>query len=184
MRQAQHADHLAPPPIAPVSTPKVGAGASEASHLSMLAQKVLLAGVSNMASLSQARQLFAAEICLPLLNSATTATQAASLVTNPFDLVKVRQQLQPDRTTTNWATTMRTMFKTEGPLSLYKGLSASMLREMTYSGLRMGAYDSCKAAVLVALPWAEEGSFATKLTAGMTSGMLGAAVANPADLAS
>ncbi|KDE04435.1 hypothetical protein MVLG_05150 [Microbotryum lychnidis-dioicae p1A1 Lamole] len=121
-------------------------------------------------------------MCLPLLNSATTATQAASLVTNPFDLVKVRQQLQPDRTTTNWATTMRTMFKTEGPLSLYKGLSASMLREMTYSGLRMGAYDSCKAAVLVALPWAEEGSFATKLTAGMTSGMLGAAVANPADL--
>ncbi|SCZ92218.1 BZ3500_MvSof-1268-A1-R1_Chr5-2g07716 [Microbotryum saponariae] len=162
MRQAQHADHLAPPPIAPVSTPKAGAGASEASHLSMLAQKVVLAGVSNMASLSQ----------------------AASLVTNPFDLVKVRQQLQPDRTTTNWATTMRTMFKTEGPLSLYKGLSASMLREMTYSGLRMGAYDSCKAAVLVTLPWAEEGSFATKLTAGMTSGMLGAAVANPADLAS
>ncbi|SCV72375.1 BQ2448_3912 [Microbotryum intermedium] len=143
MHEAQHANHLPPPPIAPVSTQTAAGSAAQASHSSILAQKIVLAGVSNMAS---------------------------SFV------VKVRQQLQPDRTTTIWATTMRIMFGTEGPLSLYKGLSASMLREMTYSGLRMGAYDSCKAAVLVVLPWAEEGTFATKLTAGMASGMLGAAL--------
>lgn len=48
----------------------------------------------------------------------------------------------------------------------------------------MGAYDLCKKTVLRVNPFADEGSFSTKLTAGMASGMIGAAVANPADLVS
>jgi hypothetical protein len=50
------------------------------------------------------------------------------------------------------------------------------------SGIRMGAYDLCKTAVLKINPYANEGSFGTKLAAGMASGCVGAAVANPADL--
>lgn len=46
----------------------------------------------------------------------------------------------------------------------------------------MGAYDLCKTATLRVNPFAEEGSFSTKLTAGMASGIIGAAIANPADL--
>lgn len=50
------------------------------------------------------------------------------------------------------------------------------------SGLRMGLYDFCKNTVLKVNPYAQEGTFGTKLSAGMASGMIGAAVANPADL--
>ena len=58
------------------------------------------------------------------------------------------------------------------------GLSASMLREMTYSGLRMGLYDPIKHA----LPASMQTSLATKLIAGLSSGVIGSAVANPFDL--
>jgi hypothetical protein len=48
----------------------------------------------------------------------------------------------------------------------------------------MGTYDICKSVTLRLNPWADEGSFVTKLSAGMASGMMGAAIANPADLVS
>lgn len=53
-----------------------------------------------------------------------------------------------------------------------------MLREMTYSGLRMGLYDPIKHA----LPANLQTSLATKLIAGLSSGVIGSAVANPFDL--
>lgn len=40
----------------------------------------------------------------------------------------------------------------------------------------------CKAAVLQVVPYIDKDSFGTKLLAGMASGMLGAGVANPADV--
>lgn len=36
------------------------------------------------------------------------------------------------------------MIRTEGPLSLMKGFTASMIREIVYSGLRLGAYEFFK----------------------------------------
>lgn len=48
--------------------------------------------------------------------------------------IKVRQQLEA-RTgggTTNWFTTMTRMIRSEGAASVYKGLSASLLREASY----------------------------------------------------
>lgn len=66
-------------------------------------------------------------------------------------------------------------------LSIYKGLSASMMREMSYSGIRFGAYDGCKGLVLAVVPIEKDG-FGVKLGAGMLSGMLGAGIANPADV--
>ncbi len=39
---------------------------------------------------------------------------------------------------------MVSTFKTEGPRGLYVGLSASLLRQMTYSVTRFGAYDKLK----------------------------------------
>ena len=38
----------------------------------------------------------------------------------------------------------RDMVRTEGTMSLMKGLTASMLREVTYSGIRMGTYEYFK----------------------------------------
>lgn len=99
----------------------------------------------------------------------------------------MRQQLQSktaDVRSTNWARTLITMVRTEGVLSIYKGLSASLLREGSYSGVRMGFYDMSKGFVLKALPsgWGDKDSFGVKLAGGMASGCLGAAIANPADL--
>lgn len=74
------------------------------------------------------------------------------------------------------------MIKSEGVLSPYKGLSASLIREGSYSGIRMGSYDFSKAQILHLFPWADKDGFGTKLTAGMLSGMLGAVISNPADL--
>jgi hypothetical protein len=74
------------------------------------------------------------------------------------------------------------MITTEGVFSIYKGLAASWLREASYSGIRFGAYDMCKGAVLSVVPYIDKDSFGTKLLAGMASGMLGAGVANPADV--
>ena len=74
------------------------------------------------------------------------------------------------------------MIKSEGVLSPYKGLSASLIREGTYSGIRMGSYDFSKAQILHLFPWANKDGFGTKLIAGMLSGVLGATVSNPADL--
>ena len=119
-----------------------------------------------------------------------------TLVTNPMDLVKVRQQLegqsatlalahgQKAKSSTFWGTTLIRMIREEGVLSIYKGLSASMMREMSYSGIRFGAYDGCKGLVLAVVPEKIMGkdSFGVKLGAGMLSGMLGAGVANPADV--
>lgn len=102
----------------------------------------------------------------------------------------MRQQLQnvssktvPKARPTFWGTTMMAMIR-ENPLSLWKGLSASWLREASYSGIRFGAYDLCKAGVLQTMPFLGKDSFGTKLLAGMASGMIGAGIANPADVVS
>lgn len=74
------------------------------------------------------------------------------------------------------------MLRTE-PLSLYNGLSASLLREGSYSAIRFGLYDVCKEGVAGGLGWSGDG-FGAKLLGGLISGMIGACVANPADLVS
>lgn len=73
------------------------------------------------------------------------------------------------------------MVAKEGFFSIYKGLSASWAREASYSGIRFGAYDLCKSSVLHVIPL-DKDSFGIKLAAGMASGMLGAGIANPADV--
>ena len=76
---------------------------------------------------------------------------SAACVTNPADLVKVRQQLRSrvDIGGANFAAIVTQMVRTEvrdswwswaalieqGVLSLWKGLSASLLREGSYSAL-------------------------------------------------
>lgn len=74
------------------------------------------------------------------------------------------------------------MLRTE-PLSLYNGLSASLLREGSYSAIRFGLYDICKEGVAGGLGWSGDG-FGAKLVGGLISGMIGACIANPADLVS
>lgn len=69
----------------------------------------------------------------------------------------------------------------EGPSALYKGLSASVARQVLYTGTRFGVYDASKS---ILRDGGEEGiSFHKKVLAGLWSGAMGAMVGNPADLA-
>ncbi|BGP18780.1 hypothetical protein JCM10213v2_006860 [Rhodosporidiobolus nylandii] len=176
---APHPDALAPAPLDPpghelplprqTTVPASNgeervAASGDGVDVQLLLHKIALAGISNM---------------------------TASCLSNPMDLIKVRQQLQrksvtkhgqETRRSTNALRTLVTMVRTEGPTSIYKGLSGSMLREASYSGIRMGGYDLVKSTLVKTFPLSDPNGFGTKLAAGMTSGMIGAAVANPADL--
>ena len=99
----------------------------------------------------------------------------ASFVTHPLDTIKVRLQLNQNLTS---AKTLKKMLREENIMVLYKGLSASLLREASYSTLRMGLYDPFKKMIDSGGPlplWKRV------FAAGM-AGMIGAAIANPADL--
>ncbi|KAM0792673.1 hypothetical protein ACM66B_002453 [Microbotryomycetes sp. NB124-2] len=168
-------------------------------------QKILLAGVSNQVAACVTNPMDLVKVRQQLESSAmraaaaasasssaasttttvpnlATATATATLNTNAATSTTVRTGLARG-TTTPWYQVMARMIKQEGPGSVYKGLSASLVREATYSGIRMGAYDGCKALVTLTFGTSSSPeSFGTKLFAGMLSGMLGSAVANPADL--
>lgn len=58
---------------------------------------------------------------------------------------------------------------------MYKGLSAALLRESTYSTLRIGLYDPIKQLL-------SEPTLINKIIAGGLSGMIGSAISNPTDL--
>ena len=72
---------------------------------------------------------------------------AASGVSNPQDVIKVRQQLRTHlpggQKNAFWAVGAE-MARTEGVRSMMNGFTASMLREVFYSGLRLGGYEFFK----------------------------------------
>jgi len=74
---------------------------------------------------------------------------------------------------------MRSSVHHEGLRSLYTGLSASLLRQMTYSLVRLGSYESIKTAFADA-----DGQTSTPkmLLAAMIAGGLGGVAGNPADI--
>lgn len=83
------------------------------------------------------------------------ASCLATFVSHPFDLTKVRLQTLKLENTTAWSEfkllSPARMFKTiwhisstEGITTLYSGLSASLLRQGTYSTIRFGLYDQFK----------------------------------------
>lgn len=104
---------------------------------------------------------------------------AACLVTHPLDLTKVRLQTA--------ATPGQSLFsmaylivRYEGVFKLYSGLTASLLRQATYSTVRFGAYEFMKEAYQEkngTLP-----STIILLPMSMLSGALGGLVGNPSDV--
>jgi len=65
---------------------------------------------------------------------------------------------------------------------LMKGFTPSMLREASYSSLRMGLYDVMKGIVAPNAKTKDEFTLWQKLAAGMCSGAIGSSIANPTDL--
>jgi len=69
----------------------------------------------------------------------------------------------------------------EGYAGLLKGMTPSMLREASYSSIRIGLYDYVKDRIAPGKT-KEEFTLLEKLLAGMISGALGSSLANPTDL--
>lgn len=109
----------------------------------------------------------------------------AAVVTNPIDMVKVRLQLQGEllgkQGNPGLVSAGLKIIRKEGFTALYKGLTASLLREGTYSTLRMGFYEPIRD-FLHMEGKGKDVSLYKKIIAGATSGMLGSAIANPTDL--
>ncbi|EPQ31281.1 uncharacterized protein PFL1_01466 [Pseudozyma flocculosa PF-1] len=101
--------------------------------------------------------------------------------TNPADIVKVRQQLVRDKQRNNFVRVAGSMLRDEGARSFFNGVTASCLRELTYSTVRFGLYETFKDLYSDLLGVSEQ-SFALKALSGITSGAIGSAFACPTDL--
>jgi len=109
----------------------------------------------------------------------------AAICTHPADLIKVRMQISgmgAARGTNLEEGIIRTgvkVFTNEGVLALYNGLSASLLRQATYTTVRIGLYLQLKE--YFSKP-GENPSIWKKMFIGMAAGAGGAAVGSPADV--
>jgi hypothetical protein len=70
--------------------------------------------------------------------------------------------------------------KDEGFKGLYRGYSAAILREMTYSSLRFGLYEPIKTVLGATDP--QNTPFYKKIFAGLSAGAFAAALASPTDM--
>ena len=70
------------------------------------------------------------------------AASIAVLFTHPLDYAKLRLQNSPTKSST--IQVVRSTIANEGFGALYTGIAASVLRQMTYSLTRFGAYDYIK----------------------------------------
>lgn len=72
------------------------------------------------------------------------ASCVAAVVVHPFDLTKVRLQNTKGNAKLGMFSTMIKIAQNEGFFKLYAGLSASILRQATYSTVRFGVYEKLK----------------------------------------
>ncbi|KAG0259674.1 hypothetical protein BGZ95_004614 [Linnemannia exigua] len=81
---------------------------------------------------------------------------------------------------------LRLIIRTEGPGVFVAGLAPAVLRESVYSTIRLGSYDFFKGIYsgmgAAGFRGGEETTTLVKLMSGLTSGMIGSAIANPTDL--
>ncbi|KAL3998494.1 Mitochondrial dicarboxylate carrier [Acanthocheilonema viteae] len=72
-----------------------------------------------------------------------TASAGAAMCTHPLDLLKVHLQTQQHGRVGIFEMTMK-IIRNDGIRGLYNGISASLLRQMTYSLTRFGMYEQLK----------------------------------------
>ncbi|GAB6025881.1 hypothetical protein CHUAL_011856 [Chamberlinius hualienensis] len=107
------------------------------------------------------------------------ASAGAACCTHPLDLIKVHLQTQQEGKLNIISMTLNIIRK-QGFLALYNGLSASLLRQLTYSTTRFGIYE-------VAKQHLSSGSsdnlpFHTKVLMAAAGGAAGGLVGTPADM--
>ncbi|KAK1553898.1 hypothetical protein Q3G72_005083 [Acer saccharum] len=113
----------------------------------------------------------------PFVNGGASG-MLATCVIQPVDMIKVRIQLGQGSA----ASVTKNMLANEGIGGFYKGLSAGLLRQATYTTARLGSFKIVTAKAIEAndgkpLPLYQ------KALCGLTAGAIGASVGSPADLA-
>ncbi|KAJ1867927.1 hypothetical protein LPJ78_000626 [Coemansia sp. RSA 989] len=106
------------------------------------------------------------------------AACAANFFTHPLDLLKVR--LQTTKGANGGLTTVvRSIISQQGVLGFYNGISAAVLRQMTYSMARFATYEELKKQMS-----SPDGSlpFYRMAVAGITAGAVGGICGTPADI--
>lgn len=108
-----------------------------------------------------------------------SASSMAAVVTHPLDLVKVRLQTRSGSMPTSMSGTFVHIIKHDGARGLYSGLSASLLRQLTYSTARFGIYEEFKTRFA---PRDKPPSFPLLIAMASTSGFIGGFAGNVADV--
>ncbi|KAI7906946.1 mitochondrial carrier [Cokeromyces recurvatus] len=109
-----------------------------------------------------------------------TASCVAAIVVHPFDLTKVRLQTTKGNLKLGMFSTMVKIAKNEGFFRLYAGLSASILRQATYSTVRFGVYEKLKD--FITSTTHQKASLGQLLICSSIAGALGGACGNPGDV--
>lgn len=104
------------------------------------------------------------------------ASCIATLATHPLDLLKV--QIQSRETSSTLSKAVIHIHKHNGVGGFYRGLSAGLLRQATYSSARFAAYDVLK----VKICDKKNPSFLQLTLAAAMAGAIGGVAGNPADL--
>ena len=102
----------------------------------------------------------------------------AACCTHPLDLLKVHLQTQQDGNIGIVRQTMH-IIRGQGVLALYSGLSASLLRQLTYSTTRFAIYNVAKQTVA---PNGEKIPFFQSLLMAAGAGACGGFVGTPGDM--
>ncbi|VDM54847.1 unnamed protein product [Angiostrongylus costaricensis] len=105
------------------------------------------------------------------------ASAGAACCTHPLDLLKVHLQTQQVGRMSMGQMAVK-LYKTDGVLSFYNGLSASLLRQLTYSTTRFGMYETLKKQ----FPSDQPLPFYQKAFLAGVSGACGGFVGTPGDL--
>nr|XP_011455448.3 mitochondrial substrate carrier family protein ucpB [Crassostrea gigas] len=113
-------------------------------------------------------------------------------VTNPIDVIKIRMQLENELIVHEGLSAIKNRYydgfvkggarivRDEGVGGLYKGLLPSLMREGSYSTIRLGAYEPLKVYFGATDP--AHTPLWKKICAGAISGTIGSAIATPTDL--
>jgi len=115
------------------------------------------------------------------------AACSATCCIQPLDMVKVQIQLQEGsagaKVITNPVVMAGHLVKNNGFMFMYKGLSAGLLRQMTYGLTRLGIFSTLQQKVRKPGQKLADIPMATKLACSMTAGGIGALIGTPADAA-
>lgn len=107
------------------------------------------------------------------------SSAGAACCTHPLDLLKVHLQTGSGKTEGSLLGHVAKIVRSQGFLALYNGLTASLLRQLTYSTTRFGIYDVAKKQVA---PNGEPIPFPTLLAIASFAGGCGGIVGTPGDM--